>query len=443
MMNDENYDAKSNNFNGCNKENEDHNNVVSSILCNVEALTFNIGEEDDFKALGRIKLEDLEIQESVLELEGEFHKFIVEQTGEYSEVVQVHEYDHDMPTSKIENFEIEESLLQKILDFFSKLCQESEDCVDINYELDPLRRKKKKKRFILESIIEFLKKFLRNGRSLDLKELLDTQILELQEDLINELDPKLRELLQQRLMLLTELRAQMMQFGIGSNLLFRFFLIVSFISSLIGIQQDISTAQQNVRSLKVDGLFVQKNDEKAFYDGAINSQMLVIADPTNVFVNGYTPGVFYGKINEISYKLHNQCLFIRDISSQSMYRYQEGGFFAVAAIIHTIDMVFQRVVNLVKQAVNKLNVFERSRDAFDVSNGVKQSVNIATHLQMGHVNFTQDVVTNSQHITGRLSSMDYHRDLKFSCFGIHNNSYLSDIHVEQCSVQNTVMSRNC
>ncbi|KJV65398.1 MULTISPECIES: hypothetical protein [Ehrlichia] len=443
MMNDENCDAKSNNLNGCNKENEDHNNVVSSILYNVEALTFNIGEEDDFKALGRIKLEDLEIQESVLELEGEFHKFIVEQTGGYSEVVQVHEYDHDIPTSKIENFEIEESLLQKILDFFSKLYQESEDCVDINYELDPLIRKKKKKRFILESIIEFLKKFLRNGRSLDLKELLDAQILELQEDLINELDPKLRELLQQRLMLLTELRAQMMQFGIGSNLLFRFFLIVSFISSFIGLQQDIFTAQQNVRSLKVEGLFVEKKDEKAFYDGAINSQMLVIADPTGVFVRSYIPGVFYGKINEISYKFHDQYLFIRDISSQLGYRYQDGGFFAVAAIIHTIDIVLQKVVNLVKQAVNKLNVFERSREPFDVSNCIKQSVNVVTHVHTRHMNFTQDVVINSQHITGRLSSMNYHHDFKFACSEIQSNSYLNDINVKQCSVQNTVMSRNC
>ncbi|WP_232228968.1 hypothetical protein [Ehrlichia japonica] len=443
-MNDENYDTKSDSLNECSKENEDHNNVVSNILYNVEALAFNIDEEGDFKALGRIKLEDLEIQESILELEGEFNKFIIEQTGEYSEVVQVHEYDHDIPTSKIENFEIEESLLQKILGFFSELCQESEDCVDINYELDPLRRKRKKKRFILESIIEFLKKFLRSGRSLDLKELLDTQILELQEELINELDPELRELLQKRLMLLTELRAQMIQFGIGSKLLFRFFLIASFINSLIGLQQDISTTQQNIRSSEVGGLFLQKKDEKAFY-GAINSQMLVVANPTNAFVYGYTQDVFYGKINEISYKFHDQYFFVRDTLSQLGYGYQEGGFLAVTVIMHTIDRVLQKIVNLVKQAVNKLNAFEHSssRGAFDNSNCVKQPVNTVIHAHTRHMNFTHDIVTNSQHITGRLSSMDYYCELKFSYSGIYNNSYLDSVSVEQYSVQSTVMSRSC
>ena len=441
MMNDKYYNTKSDSLNECRKESEDHNNIVSNILYNVEALAFNIDEEGDFKVLGRIKLEDLEIQESILELEGEFNKFIVEQTEEYSEVVQVHEYDDDISIGKIENFEIRESLLQKILDFFSELCQESENYVYVDYELDPLKRKRKKKKFILESIIEFLKKFLRSSRSLDLKELLDMQILELQEELINELNPELRKLLQRRLMLLTELRAQIIQFGIGSNTLFRFFLIASFINSLVGLQQDTSTAQQNIRSSEVDGLFVQSKDKKAFY-GTINSQMLVVANPANAFVRNYTPDVFYGKINEVSYKIHDQYFFIRDTFHLG-YGYQEGGLFAVTVIINVIDRVLQRIGNLVKQAINKLNAFEHSRGVFDGSNCIKQPVNAVIHVHTRHMNFSHDIIPNSQHITGHLSSVNYHRELKFSCFGIYNNSYLDSVSVEQCSSQSTVMSRSC
>ncbi|ABD44811.1 hypothetical protein ECHHL_0424 [Ehrlichia chaffeensis str. Heartland] len=449
MVDDKSYKTKSSSLNGLS---EDANEKVSDVLHDVKTLAFsNINEDDDFRFLGKVKLEDLEVQESILELDGAFNKFLIEHSGEYSGVIQSHEYDYDASAGEVQNldldnFEIEESFLQKILDFFSELCEQNEDYIDFDYELDPLKRKRKKKKFILESIIEFLKRFLRSGRSLNLKELLDEQISELQEELVNELDPERRKLLQERLMLLTELRAQMIQYGIGSNLLFRFFLFASFVSSLIGLQQDTSSAKQYVKLAEVLGLSLHKGNEKvldANSNSIVASQTLVVTPPLSFFVYGYTLDVFRGKINDVSYKLQDQYFFVRDASLQLGPQYGvQGIFFAVATIMNAIDQALRKVANAVKKAVDKLDIFEHSNKSsglHDFDRVGQQSHSTIDYACTARMNFVQSTATDFQCTTGLLSSLNYHRELKFSCSGVYNNSYLDNISVVQCSIQSNTM----
>ena len=131
------------------------------------------------------------------------------------------------------------------------LSQSNEENLDFEYELNPLeRRKKKKKKFILQAIIEYLKRLLRANRRLNLKELIDQQILELQERLSKEQDPDLRKLLQERLILLAQLKAQLIEKGISSSLIMSFLLISSLISSIIRSHEKASTSVKEREFIK-------------------------------------------------------------------------------------------------------------------------------------------------------------------------------------------------
>ncbi|AAZ68574.1 hypothetical protein [Ehrlichia canis] len=423
---------------------EESSESINNVFHDIEVLELNGNEDEDFRALARIKLEDLEVQESLLELEGEFNKFIVEHVEECG-IVEDQEYDHTVVALEDEDFEIEESLLQKILDFFSQLYQDTEDYIDLDYELDPLKRRKKKKKFILEAIIEFLKKLLRSGKSLNLKELLDLQILELQERLAKEEDPDLRKLLQERLILLTELRAQMMQSGIGANLL-RFFLLASFISSLLGLQQDAYVTREGTRSRDALGLFVQKQEEKALDEKSVSADASknIVADHFSSFiVSGYVQDVFLGKVQEMSYKLHDQYFMaLRDMSYNIGTQHgMQGVFLAVVAIMSAINAAFSKVTSFFRRAIDKLDAFERSvRSRNNFVNDVHDVKSSASPVVCNtDISFTQ---SNNLHYSGGIwSSLSYHSELKVSCSGIYNSSYLEDIRVIQCQVQNSSVSR--
>ena len=444
----ENKKIKSSDLSSLEECSEESSESINNVFHDVEVLELNGNEDEDFRALARIKLEDLEVQESLLELEGEFNRFIVEHAEEYG-IVEDQECDRTVVAPEGEDFEIEESLLQKILDFFSQLYQDTEDYIDLDYEIDPLKRRKRKKKFILEAIIEFLKRLLRSGKSLNLKELLDLQILELQERLAKEEDPEVKKLLQERLILLTELRAQMMQSGIGAKLL-SFFLLASFISSLLGLQQDAYVTREGARSRDALGLFVQKQEEKALDEKSVSadaSKNIVENTFSSFIVPGYVQDIFLGKVHCMSYRLHDQYFMIlHDVSSGiSAQHGVQGIFLTVVAIMNAIDAALNKVKYFFKNAIHKLDVFDRSvrssnNFVHDVCN-VKSSANsVANSVTCNtDISFTQSnsLLCNS----GILSSLSYHSELKVSCSGIYSNSYLEDIKVIQCQTQSSSVSR--
>ncbi|CEI85311.1 Uncharacterized protein ehr_00704 [Ehrlichia minasensis] len=445
-----NKKVKSSNLSGLEKCSEENSERVNNVFHDMEVLELNDNEDEDFRALARIKLEDLEVQESLLELEVEFNKFIIEHTGEYG-IVEDQECDDHVVALEDEDFEVEESLLQKILDFFSQLYQEAEDYVDLDfdYELDPLKRRKRKKRFILEAIIEFLKRFLRSGKSLNLKELLDLQILELQEKLAKEEDPELRRLLQERLILLTELRAQMMQSGIGTNLL-RFFLLASFISSLLGLQRDAYVTRESARPHDALGLSLQKQEEKTLDERSVSTdvhQGSIVVTFSSFIASGYVQDVFLGKVNSVSYKLHDQYFMpLHDISPNVGAQHgMQGILLTVIAIMNAINAALKNITDFFKKAIDKLGAVEHSTAPTNdrAARSVKQSSDANTvRCSYKDMSFVQSNNSHYEHYdSGVWSSLNYHSELRVSCAGIYNSSYLEDIRIMQYQVQNNALSR--
>ncbi|WDM85000.1 hypothetical protein K6025_03925 [Ehrlichia sp. JZT12] len=436
MKEGNNYGLGSDNSDDIKGSNEEVNGKVGNVLHDTVILSSNIDTGNDFRALGRIKLEDLEVQESILEFEGEFDKFIVQQAGDYG-YVQENESEQDIlnSISVNENFEVEESLLQKILDFFRQLYQNSEEVIGFDYELDPLRRRKKKKKFILESIIEFLKKLLRNGQSLNLKELLDKQILELQEELSNELDPALRKLLQERLMLLSELRSQLMGIGINSRLLFNFFMLSSLVNTVSALQQDAASTRKSAELDETMGLLVHGKDIHSSEQGAFGSQVSNVSDPSNVlFVQCYIPGVLYGKMNELPYKLHDQYFFIqRDMSFHTMPNIGIQRGIILAIIMRVIDTVVSKVKSVVKEAINMLDRAPYRQYSKDDASNVKP-FNPSSYSYIESINFSQGAVLDTQQVMGRLSLLSYNSEIRFSYTSQACSTYVQEIQVTQVEV---------
>ncbi|GAT75408.1 hypothetical protein EHRUM4_06280 [Ehrlichia ruminantium] len=450
MVDDNNkLDTESNTLNNLKK----YHNKPNSVISDITLLQLSGDISDDFKALGKVKLEDLDIQETMLQLEEQFDRFIIEQAG-LSSVIQkdgyndAYNYSLSNVVDHTEDLEIiEESLLQKILDFFVELSENSEADVYFEYELNPLERKKRKKRFILLSIIEFLKKLLRANRRLNLKELIEQQILELQERLSKEQDPELRKLLHERLILLMQLKAMLIEKGITSSLLISCLLTSSIISSVIRLQGEASVGGREHDSLLRDLsklLLLQQKDPSIVNETIANTSQVspVVSLSSILNAQSYISDTFRGCVKEVSHKLQDQYYMIhRDhISVQQVPNV--GMFAVVYAIMRAVDYA----VGKVKDAVSK--VFHSDRSDVPVMHrrhSIPASVKPASTLNMksesvgsydykcSFVNVSQSVTYSTQSMMGYMSSYSYHSEYRFSSMEIKNNSYLDSIKVKEMS----------
>ncbi|MGN7618514.1 MAG: hypothetical protein ACTJLM_00490 [Ehrlichia sp.] len=430
--------VESDNLCNLSKSYEKIENKVGSILHDAVVLGFGVDTGDDFKALGRIKLEDLEIQESVLEFECEFDKFIVQQTGDYCYVQNDGGYNNDIlnTVNVVEDFEIKESLLDKILDFFNRLYQDNEEVVDFDYEIGLSNYRNKKKRFILESIIAFLKKLLLNGQSLNLKQLLDRQILELQEQLSKELDPALRKLLQERLMLLSELRTQLMGIGINSKLLFNFFMLSSLINAAPALrQEDAAATRESSKWEKTVGLFISGKDVRGYEGKVIGSQISGISHNNAVLLSTqyYMQSVLRGGTCTLSYRFHDKYFFVqKDMSFNAMsgMGMQYGALLAV--IIRVISTVVSKVRDVVKGAINLLDDTVSYRQHTHSATPIVKPLSPLNYSYVDYVNFRQNVEC-SQKIP-YLSLSDYRAEVKLSYSTKVCSAYLQSVEVTQAII---------
>ncbi|QGR02595.1 hypothetical protein EDL79_02975 [Ehrlichia ruminantium] len=435
----------------------------NSIVDDVVLLELGSSDGDDFKALAKIKLEDLDTQETMLELEKQFDMFILEQAGGYN-VVQESGYDgtHDYSISNIvgydEDFEVDKSLLQKILDFFIELSQSSEEDISLEYELDPLNRKRKKKKFILQSIIEFLKRLLRDSRRLNLKQLLEQQILELQEKLSKELDPDLRKLLQERLILLTQLRAQLIEKGITSSLLINYFLISSLISSIIRSHGEASVAVQERESLLHDlskALLSQQKDQGVVKETVASSlQVFSTTSCLNILnIQGYISDVFHCQVKEVSSRLYDQYYNIHRDHISGQPGPNVGMFAAVYAIMRMIDHAMKAVKDFVVKTFHNLNKTEvPTVTAHEPHVRVFVKSESAPHMKHKHVESrsyacsctasNQQNMLHAQYAMGYMSSYSYYSECKVTSVEMKNSSYLKEIKVEQMHVQSYGVSQS-
>ena len=435
-----NYDVESGNLHDLKESGKKVSDEVRNILHNAVISELIVNTEDDFKALGRIKLEDLEVQETVLEFESEFNKFIAQQSGNYNYVQGTeNEYDSDLfSTIEInENFEIQESLLEKILSFFKELYEDNEEVVGLEYDLNPFNRKKRKKKFLLESIIAFLKKLLSNGQSLNLKQLLDQQILELQDQLSEELDPELRKLLQERLMLLSELRTQLMSIGINSKLLFNFFTLSSLVSAASVLQQDTSVASKNATLQETVGVFMHRRD---VYNAEQNSPVSQVSDASNpvnvLFVQAYVPGILYGKVNELRYKAHDQYFFVhRDVSFHQMHNIGLQHGILLAIIMRVINTVLSKVKGIFKGAISMLDAAPyREYTKCNAYISDVKPLKTTSYSYMQDVNFGKNVIFDVQQMMGRLSLLSYRSEISFAYPSEGCSTYIEEIRVTQMEV---------
>ncbi|CAI27997.1 Hypothetical protein ERGA_CDS_05450 [Ehrlichia ruminantium str. Gardel] len=451
MVDDNNkLDTESNTLNNLEKYHNKPNSVISDIVL----LQLSGDVSDDFKALGKIKLEDLDIQETMLQLEEQFDRFIIEQAG-LSSVIQkdgyndAYNYSLSNVVDHTEDLEIiEESLLQKILDFFVELSEDSEEDIYFEYELNPLERKKRKKRFILLSIIEFLKKLLRANRRLSLKELIEQQILELQERLSKEQDPELRKLLHERLILLMQLKAMLIEKGITSSLLISCLLTSSIISSVIRVQGEASFGGREHDSLLRDLsklLLLQQKDSSIVNETIANTSQVspVVSLSSILNAQSYISDTYRGCVKEVSHKLHDQYYMMMHRDHMSVQQVPNVGMFAVVyAIMRAVDYAIGKV----KDAVSK--VFHSDRSEVPVMHrrhSIPASVKPESTLNMGSesaasydykcsfVSVSQSVTYSTQSMMGYMSSYSYHSEYRFSSMEIKNNSYLDSIKVKEMS----------
>ena len=183
-------------------------------------VTDKLGEGDDssLRAWGKIRLEDLSAEEYIQELAKQFKEFAqnVRQPRE-GEVSQGHEVEiaeggpqhADIALPGDKDFEVNQSFLNVLLafveDFYKKFL--SPDTTEHGQRPYTLREKRRR-RVLTEALMAFLRKLV-DRRVSSFRYLLEQQIMELRDALEKELDPKMRQLLQERLMLLTQLKMQL------------------------------------------------------------------------------------------------------------------------------------------------------------------------------------------------------------------------------------------
>ncbi|KJV68988.1 hypothetical protein [Candidatus Neoehrlichia procyonis] len=280
---------------------KDHNLNDEVML---KGLHSNNDEDDEFKALGKIRLEDLQLQECVLKLESKIRE-LAKENNKFIFQAYDKDLESDDNSQNVEltepivgkGLEVKESIMQKLLDFLQELYLEIDD-VNI-YSVELLKSKKKQK--FIESIITFLKKFLLQGHTLSIKQSLEQQIKELELALSEESDPALHKLLQVRLMLLRQIYMMGLKTGLDANTFLKF-LLISSVSNTI-LKTDSLSVDDNKGSYKryATNLYdsirykdeVNHTEDKS-YDYSISSINIISND---------IPGIYLGKVNTVSYNM--------------------------------------------------------------------------------------------------------------------------------------------
>ncbi|ACZ49131.1 hypothetical protein ACIS_00514 [Anaplasma centrale str. Israel] len=180
------------------------------------------GDDSSLKAWGKIRLEDLSAEEYVRELAKQFEEFAQNsQRLEDKEVLRDHETDHEAEMANgsqpiwdtltgNENFEANKSFLKTVLAFVEDFYRQflSPDAAEPGLRSYVTLREKRRRRTLTEALMAFLRRLV-DRRVSSFRYLLEQQIMELRDALEKELDPKMRQLLQERLALLTQLKMQL------------------------------------------------------------------------------------------------------------------------------------------------------------------------------------------------------------------------------------------
>ena len=184
----------------------------------------NNSESSDFRAHAKVRLEDLQAEEFIKELAREFAEFNAQSApqpnldeGSYEltegkEAVRVKDLvqQDELFVSK-DGTELRKSFLRRMLQFFVEYYEKliAPGKAEGSYRSYTSRELRKKK-LLLEAMIDILKKLLLGSKTRNLLDLIDGQIMELRKALENEQDPEMRKVLQDRLNLLMQLRTQLM-----------------------------------------------------------------------------------------------------------------------------------------------------------------------------------------------------------------------------------------
>ena len=184
--------------------------------------------DGDLRALGKIRLEDIEAQEIINALVKEFEKF-----GQKSKEVKRENVSEEKPDSfdvekdvklagNVEESRLDDTLSEKLLRLFREFCERfverdiSDDKVKTPYSTE-----KRRKKLIVEALLNMLKKLSLSSREKNLRDLLDEQIENLQKALETEQNSLVRKAMQERLGALLQLRmnlARMKDIGPGAKL---------------------------------------------------------------------------------------------------------------------------------------------------------------------------------------------------------------------------------
>ncbi|MCU7611537.1 hypothetical protein [Anaplasma capra] len=178
---------------------------------------------DSLRAWGKIRLEDLSAEEYVQELTKKFKEFAQnaqklkeqqEQEKGSEEGMKAEVADHNQLSEDVflpgNGFEVRGSLFGLLLafveEFYETFLYHDPEAKSQIHNLN--LRGRRNKRALTEALMAFLRK-ITDRKIVNLRYLLERQIIELREALEKELDPKMRQILQERLLLLTQLRMQL------------------------------------------------------------------------------------------------------------------------------------------------------------------------------------------------------------------------------------------
>ncbi|MEH0831360.1 hypothetical protein [Anaplasma bovis] len=171
--------------------------------------------DGDLRAQGKIRLEDAEAQKIINELVKEFEEYgkkskevKKEEISENEEQRDSFDVEKDVKLAGIiEEAQPDSTLTEKLLRLFREFCERfierdvSEARVKTIYSTE-----KRRKKLMVEALLNMLKRLSRSNKEKNLIDLLDEQIENLQKALETEQDPLAREAMQERLDALLQLR---------------------------------------------------------------------------------------------------------------------------------------------------------------------------------------------------------------------------------------------
>ncbi|MGN7661133.1 MAG: hypothetical protein ACTJLK_00700 [Anaplasma sp.] len=209
------------------------------MLDGVGATGVHGGDDDgDLRAWAKIRLEDLSAEECIRELAKQFEEFsrqgkrqesrqpkAEESTEEGHDADIVRDHGAFYANLEHEGVGLNKSFLKRLLAFVEEFYERlfSNDISKRN--LRATLREKRRLRTLTAALMLFLKRLLAEQGQKDLKQLLEKQIMELVEALKKETNLELCKILQNRLLVLTELKMQLQVMasqrqGIDSHVLF-------------------------------------------------------------------------------------------------------------------------------------------------------------------------------------------------------------------------------